>query len=370
MQNSAQIVEQKLNNMKEKEIKSVHSKCASCGANLIFCPSKQDLVCEKCESHYPIKNEGTIETHDLDNNQEIAKLNQTFKNENKIFKCKNCGARIVLNTYEISKQCPYCGAGLVMDKSVMDGIIPDACIPFAFDEKEASDLFVKAVSKRHFVPKKFKRNIPENQIHGIYIPAFAFDASTMSAYDGRLYNEYETTDSDGHSHTERSYFHISGSQKEEFEDVIVECSSKITQEEIEGVLPYQFHKKKPYNNAYILGYSVEHYSETLNESIPDYKSEIEATVRRHILNKYHYDGISYLNVNTKYSNEKYRYYLLPMYRFEYQYKKKDFVTYMNGQTGAVDSNLPKSGWAIALAILIPFIIVLIPIIIGIISSIK
>ena len=120
--------------MKQTEIKSTHSKCDACGANLVFCPSTQDLICEKCESHYPIDATGTIKSHDLYDENETKNHNKSFVDENRIFKCKNCGASIVLNKYEISKKCPYCEASLVMDESDMKGERPDACIPFAFDE--------------------------------------------------------------------------------------------------------------------------------------------------------------------------------------------------------------------------------------------
>ena len=353
---------------KQKEIGSVHSKCKNCGGNLVFCPTTQDLICAKCESHYPIENNGKILVHNLYDSNETKKHNKSFKEQNTFFKCKNCGANIVLNNYEISNKCPYCGTGLVVDENAEEGTIPDACIPFAFDKAEASILFAQNVKKKHFLPNKFKKQPPTSDIYGIYIPAFAFDTNTKSTYSGQLYNEYTSTDSDGRTHTERSYFYISGDHAENFEDVLVECSSKINQTELIGVLPYHSEKKLPYNNSYIMGYSVEHYSETINQSIPTYKSMVDKLIQNHILRKYHYDGVSYINVATNYSDEKYKYCLLPIYRFEYVYKDKPYRTLMNGQTGAIDSNLPKSKWKIAFAVLIPFLIILAFILIGMLSN--
>ena len=51
-----------------------------------------------------------------------------------------------------------------------------------------------------------------------------------------------------------------------------------------------------------------------------------------------------------YTNEKYSYYLLPVYKFEYTYKKKTRRAYLNGQTGAVGGDLPTSALKIGLAI--------------------
>ena len=220
--------------------------------------------------------------------------------------------------------------------------------------------------KRFFVPNKFKKQPPNSDIHGIYIPSFGYFAKTTSTYQGELYKEYTTRDADGHSVTERSYFDISGTHNAQFNDVLVECSSKINQKELSGFLPYKTNGKMPYSNQYILGYSVEHYNQTIKECEPTYKNIVERAIKSQILRKYDHDGVNYLKVVTDYSEEKYLYYLVPVYRFMYEYKNKNYVTYMNGQTGRVDSNVPKSGFKIALVAILTFMIVFLPIILGII----
>ena len=94
----------------------------------------------------------------------------------------------------------------------------------------------------------------------------------------------------------------------------------------------------------------------------------KSMIRSDILRKYTYDGVSYLNVNTDYSNETFEYDILPVYRFDYDYKNKKYVTYMNGQTGRVDNNIPKSPAKIALVVILIILAVLLPIIIAIITS--
>lgn len=343
----------------EEKIKSTQSKCKACGANLYFCPNSQDLACEKCGNHYPIINDGTIETHELfKENVQAQEKHDKYVEKNKVFKCPNCGANVILNTYEISKSCPYCGTNLVIDTDVLPGNKPDACIPFVFDEASASEKFAIGIKKKFWAPRKFKKGIPQNQIKGIYIPSFAYDLDTVSIYRGRLYNESTHTDSDGHSHTERNYFSISGTHTSRFEDEIVECSSKMNQRDIMGVLPFNHSEQKAYTNEYILGYSVEHYDKNAIDSYPICKTIVDGKIRNQILRKYSYDGVDYLNVNSEYSNQKYRYYLLPVYRFDYIYKNKHYITYMNGQTGRVDNNVPKSRFKIFLAILLPILFVL------------
>lgn len=352
--------------MEDKKIKSVQNKCKSCGGNLIYYPKTMDLFCEKCSSHYEIVDEDTVLLHDLLKKAKSDEKYRSFVDQNKLFKCPNCGANVVLNQFEISQKCPYCDASLVIETNNIPGIKPDAIIPFEFDESEASEIFVNNIKKRFFVPNKFKKHLPANQIHGIYIPTFGYFANTTSVYNGELYDEVTTTDTDGHQSNDRTYFKISGTHSAKFEDVLVECSSKITQKEINGFLPYKTVKRKPYNNNYILGYSVEHYNQTVEECIPSYKSIVNGLIRNQILRKYKHDGVNYLNISTEYSDERYLYYLLPVYRFEYEYKSKKYVTYMNGQTGRVDGNVPKSAVKITFVTILTLLIVFLPIILGII----
>ena len=55
-----------------------------------------------------------------------------------------------------------------------------------------------------------------------------------------------------------------------------------------------------------------------------------------------------------------------MYKFEYDYKQKKYVTYMNGQTGKIDSKLPKSAGKITLIVLLILLFVVGPIVLALI----
>ena len=354
--------------MQEKKIESNQFKCSNCGGNLVYNPTTKNLFCQNCSSSFEIEDEDIKPLHSLYEKREDSAQYTQFIDANKIFKCNNCGATVVLNKYEISKNCPYCEASLVIDENNIPGINPDAVIPFAFNKEKASEIFCADVKKRFFAPRKFKKQIPEKEISAFYIPAFSYFGHSQSKYDGRLYTVRTETDRDGHTHTERDYFYIYGINTLDFADVVVESSSRISQKDINGVLPYEYKKKKGFKNEYLLGYSVEHYDKSVDECVPTYKTIVSQMIRGAILKKYTYSGVDYLNVKTDYSNEKYYYYILPVYRFEYQYKKKKYSTYMNAQTGKVDKNIPKSGLKIAMCIIIPILLFLIPLILSLVLS--
>ena len=353
----------------ETRLQSIDKNCKNCGGNLVFFPQEQSLKCESCGSVYAIEKIKEVKKHDLYKKQDDqTKEYQQYVKDNKIFKCANCGSSVVLNVYEISKNCPYCGSSLVIDETILPGLKPDGVIPFMFDKIGAGEKFEQNIKKKWLAPRKFKKAPPSSQIKGLYIPSFSFDGKTQSSYNGRLYNEYTTTDSEGHTHTHRRYFHIAGNYDYNFTDLLVESSSKINQDELQGVLPYNFENVVGYQDSYIRGYSTEHYSQSLESCEDTYRQLARQAIRDAILRKHPHDGVDYLNVSTEFDDEYYAYDLVPLYKFDYEYKKKKYVTYMNGQTGAIDSHLPKSGWKIALIVFFILCVVALPIILSIISK--
>ena len=108
------------------------------------------------------------------------------------------------------------------------------------------------------------------------------------------------------------------------------------------MLPYNFNDSVKYDSDFIRGYSVEHFNNTLENCFKLSRISIDNKIRSQILSKYNYTSVVKLDVQTTYSNEKYCYHLLPVYKLDFNYKQKDYSTFMNGQTGKVGTGLPKS----------------------------
>ena len=117
-----------------------------------------------------------------------------------------------------------------------------------------------------------------------------------------------------------------------------------------GILPYDFKQSYVYDSNFIRGYSVEHYEDRLSDCYDHAKEDMKKAIREIILSKYDYSTVDYLNMNVKFSNELYSYRMLPIYSFEFEWKKKKYMVLMNGQTGKVGGGYPKSPLKIALTI--------------------
>lgn len=338
------------------------NKCKNCGGNLVFSPATQNLFCEKCLTYKQIKHSLQVEKHNL--NKALKSNEKTTNETDRFVNCPNCGNKINLDKFEISKDCTYCGSSIVAQDVSIISKKPDGIIPFAFDKKQASEKFVENVKKQFWAPRKFKKQPPERVIEGDYIPSFAFNTDVVYTYKGMLYNERTVEHRNGHSDTVRDYFKIAGEDSTHYDNILVESSSKISQHNINGILPYDYSKVYKYQDAYISGFVVEKYDKSVSNCLKTYDNLLTERLRRDILSQYSYDGVDYLHIKKTTYDETYSYNIVPLYKFTYSYKKKQFVTYMNGQTGRIDKNIPKSGWKIFFIIVLPIILITCGIIFG------
>ena len=340
-------------------LQSIDAKCPNCGNTLKYSPNDSTLKCESCGS----KEE--VEFSALNEKQPYEDINDdnllAWQQQNKYLKCKSCGSTIDLKNNEISINCPYCESQNVVLKEDIEGLYPDFILRFAFDKKDASEKFVSQVKKKFFVPRPFKKAIPENKIVGFYFPAFSFDANSDSGYSGKLYR-YETVGSGKQQYTKTVYFNVSGSIDLSHRDVLVESSSRLSQYDLEKMFPYDFTKRADFKPEYLFGYTVEQYNDQFKFAVDKSENMIKTEIRNAILKKYNYDGVSYLNVNTTLSDKSYGYFMMPLYSFEYQYNSKKYLTYMNGQTGKVGSGLPISKIKVTFVAILGVLAILIPIV--------
>lgn len=353
-----------------KKLTSSANKCANCGDDLLFNPDFGNLICPSCKSKKEIVSKLDLNKHSINKQDNLSSHKNTdWTNETKSLQCKNCGAVSLLKNYQTSATCPYCETPLVASMQKLEGVKPDSIIPFKFGKESAVEKFKQSLQKKFFAPKKFKNSIKADEVHAYYFPSFIFDSDCSTIYDGELYEEYEVKDSDGDTETKKRYFNIAGTKNTTHSNIAIEASTHLSQFQLNSIKPYNFAEARVYSDDFIYGFSLENYSNSVNETHQQAKTIIKQEIKNSILHDYDYDGVNYLNMNTTYSNEKYSYCVLPLYKINYNYKNKNYTNIMNGQTGKLSGNYPKSGGKIALISILISLVFIIPILIFVLSFI-
>lgn len=326
-------------------------KCESCGADLTFDPNTGKLLCAHCGSSFDI----TKRSLNIEKDFFAGVTEDNMWSEQTIsYRCENCGAMTVMNKGDIAGHCPFCGASKVIVVEDQQGIKPMAVIPFAFDRDKAKEFYLKWVKKRFFAPRKLKKNFTAKTVNNVYIPCWTYDTVTTTHYVGRLGEYYTVTVGSGKNRrTERRirWYHVSGNYGRDFDDVVIEASSHVDQKQFDKVQPFDTNNALDYDGRYLSGAVAERYKIGLKEGFDIARTKMESTIRQEILSSYHADVVDYLNVNVNYIEVRYKYVLLPLWVCNFNYNKKSYNFFVNGQTGRTAGKTPISPIRVGLTIL-------------------
>lgn len=335
----------------KSRIKAIANKCSGCGNDMVFNPDFGCIVCPACSNKKEIISSSSIKKHDLNKANSTTNNNAEWASQIKSMSCPNCGAKIILNNYQASSKCPYCTSSLIASMENFSGTKPDAIIPFAFSKEKAVNVFKENIVNKAFISKSFKNNINTNEIQGYYFPVFMFDAECSTIFNGRLYENYEVKDKDGNTETKRKYFDISGHKITRHNDIEVEASTKLSQFEMNFIKPFDKQLLKSYTDDYVYGFELEHYNNSIADCYLQAQQIMKSEIKNSILFNYKYDGIDSFDMINTFENPKYSYVFYPMYRINYTHKNNNYSNIMNGQTGKIYGDYPKSTAKIILAVL-------------------
>lgn len=338
-----------------------NNKCKSCGGIYEYSPQHNALKCIKCGGIKEIVSSTEIKYHNcIDSKQ----FDNSWAKDVRHLKCNNCGAEVVLNHLEILSKCSYCGNSSLINVEEIAQVVPDSVIPFKFDKTDALQYFKQGLKKKRFIPNCLKKDLPDINISSSYIGTYIFNGESNIKYDGVL--EYYADDKDMKGNTRRviKTKRVDGKINLNFNDRLYECSSNLTQFDYNYILPYNLKERIPYNVDYLLGYSAEYSDISVGSTEKILEKDLRSEAERSIVKKHHCDRVKTLNLNFEYTKKEYSYCLVPTYIFNYNYKNKTYKTVMNGQTGKLGYDVPRSG--VKITAFIMFIILIVCGILGVV----
>ncbi|MFQ6752681.1 MAG: hypothetical protein ACLRFL_03895 [Clostridia bacterium] len=330
--------------------------CKNCGSVIIFSPKDKANVCQNCSSKFEINYEPWFEKRIYDENAVNPRVNDDAISKLRHIKCISCGANIALDEYHAQTHCPYCGNSEIVDTNNKLNLLIDSIIPFSFDKTHALEIVKKKIKSSFFSDKSTLRVLSEKSIDGVYINSYVFDIKSNSNYKGILRDTRIRRDKNGRSYTEIVNIPVSGNINCNLENAAMEANSNIKQFEINQILPYEHQESVKYSTDFMNGYILEYPDQSLENIYRNVRNVLDTKIRNKIVNKHLAKSIVTMDLDTKITDAKYNYSLLPVYFIHLENKKKKFRLVMNGQTGKINS-IPKNGWKIFGLIASIFIII-------------
>ncbi|HBV68876.1 MAG TPA: hypothetical protein DEF04_12395, partial [Clostridiales bacterium] len=193
---------------------TIEYKCPSCGGAIGFESKIQKMKCPYCDTEYEM--EALKELDEDLKNEQSDDINWKIETEHdwqgeeegvQVYICKSCGGEIIGDENMAATSCPFCNNPVVIKGKFYGLLRPDYVIPFKLDKKAAIEGLRKHVKGKRLLPKVFKDENHIEEIKGIYVPYWLFNADADASIRYKGAKVISWSDSN-YRYTKSSYYMI------------------------------------------------------------------------------------------------------------------------------------------------------------------
>ncbi len=327
---------------KESKIKT----CDSCGGDLKYNPYKKKLVCIFCSREFELElKSDNVRELDLEMIDELFK-DTNWGVETKVIECKNCGGKTVSSTADKTTFCAFCGSQHIVKNIESSGIKPQGLVPYSFDNREAKELMKSWVSKCWLAPNDLKKSFLTKELQTVYYPYWTFDTRAISNYYIELGTEHRDRDGEVYKVTWESR---RGTYKKHYDDFLQIGVDSDLNRYMKKIKPFETTDGEvvDYEPSFLAGCQAKKYTVEPDEAWKKTRDDIYEDLRLEIKWSFNADKRRNFEQVIEYTDNSFKYIMLPVYIAAYQYNDKTYNVVINGQTKKIYGNYPKSVYKIA-----------------------
>ena len=359
-------------------------KCPACTGPLHFVGASGMLECDFCGAKYDVAQiealyaekeaKAVAATEQANakaeqNRQKIAEMESqgwdtsslssdwgTEADGMKAYSCPSCGAELICDASTAATSCPYCGNPTVVPGQFSGALKPDFVIPFKLSKEDAVAALKNHYKGKPLLPKAFTNGNHIEEIKGVYVPFWMFDGQAEGSvdYEGQIIHVYESGD---YEITETEHYDVRRGGSIAFEKVPVDASSKMPDDHMDSIEPYNYKDLRAFSTAYLPGFLADKFDVSADKSreradvrcLGSLKKALQGTVTG-------YATCFPRGEHADIQRGKVHYALLPVWLLNTKWQGKDFLFAMNGQTGKLVGDLPVDKgrfWGMFAAIAVP-----------------
>lgn len=324
-------------------------KCPCCGGAISFDATLQKMKCPYCDTEFDAD---TLKSYDEELNAAPSdgemhwntKAGTEWNGEEEgtlcAYVCNSCGGQLVADENTAATHCPFCDNPVVLTGRLSGSLRPDYVIPFQLDKKAAKEGLRRHLSNKKLLPKVFKDENHIDEIRGIYVPFWLFDADADASVRYRATRIHTWADSN-YNYTETQHFSVTRAGSIRFERVPVDGSSKMADDLMESIEPFDFSKAVDFQTAYLSGYLADKYDVDAENSIERANDRIRRSTEDTFASTVRgYATVTPQHSNISLSNGEAKYALYPVWILNTSWRGEKYTFAMNGQTGKFVGNLP------------------------------
>lgn len=340
-------------------------KCPNCGGKVEFESGIQQMQCPYCDSTFDVESlkemdrvlQNETEQEEMKWNTAGEEWSEDEAAQMQVFVCNSCGGELVTDGNTAATHCPYCGNPVVLAGRLSGALKPDLVIPFKLDKEAAKEALKKHCQGKKLLPKSFYAENRLEEIKGIYVPFWLFDAEVDADLRYHATKVRRWSDS-RNNYTETRHYSILRGGSLGFQAVPVDGSSKMADDLMESIEPFDLSQAVDFQTAYLSGYLADKYDVDAEQSVARANERIkQSTIDTFRDTVEGYATVVPEHSNLHLENAKAKYALYPVWLLTSKWKGETFTFAMNGQTGKFVGDLPMDKaaywrwWAIWSAVL-------------------
>jgi Zn finger protein HypA/HybF involved in hydrogenase expression len=332
----------------ERHQQVISFKCPQCDGTTGFNALDGGLTCGYCGFHEPPKKaivgkgaqefEFTVET--------VERAAHGWGVERADLFCQRCGSHTAIPPESLTHTCPFCGSNnVIQQKAPQDALRPRFLIPFKIESEACQKIAREWLGSNWMTPGAMKRLARVADFAPVFIPFWTFDSQASAAWKAEV----------GHTQSSRSYNSRtkswtttsktvwkweSGSVKHFFDDLVVSGSTKLSKRLLSQIEQFNLNDLLEYEPKFLAGQQAQAYDLPLDQAWETARHQMREATRQACRKQASTSKIRNFSMNLDFSDESWRYILLPVYIAIYHYQQTQFQVMVNGQTGAISGQRP------------------------------
>ncbi|MEM9824080.1 MAG: hypothetical protein AAF985_23545, partial [Bacteroidota bacterium] len=312
-------------------IDALNLPCPSCGGQLLYSARHKKISCGHC---------GYLEEIDDSKDKVVERslaaaleTSEEFVPEElgkNVFECGNCGARFMVELEQVKVSCAFCASKNVNVEAFERQLIrPIGIIPFYISREEALRLFREWIGQGLFHPNKLKKLSEVDDLHGLYIPFWTYDAQVSADWSGEAgyyYDEVKTVRVNGQTQQQTvrkiRWTRRSGHLDHFFDDTLVVASDGLEQRFLEKILPFRLEEVVNFDPRLLMGWEAEVSNIDVNQGYQIAEQIMDHKLRNMCSAQLGGDTQRSLRVTSQKYEQTFKHIILPVWLCSYSYNNK------------------------------------------------
>ena len=324
-------------------------KCPNCGGPLRFDPASQKLKCEYCDSlftqeevdQFYRKDEQAAAAEGTDQKWETdtGEWSEEEAKHMRAYSCPSCGASLIADENTAVTVCPYCNnptvvAGQFVTKK------PQFVIPFRLDKKKAVEILNNFYKGKPLLPRVFTAQNHIEEVKGVYVPFWLYNGvmDTRMVFNAQNVRQFTRGDE---IITETDHYQLFRNGTVTFSGVPTDASSKMPDEYMDAIEPFDYTQLKEFDTMYLAGYMADSYDVDVEQDRARGEARMKASAIRAISSTITgFASVAPASVNVARVDGAAAYTFLPVWLLSTRWNGENYLFAVNGQTGKIVGNLP------------------------------